>query len=143
YRWPQYAVHRGQLQMLLYRIALERLGPDAIRTGLRVTGYRNTARGVVVKTRTRGGVQSGIPATQLSGAHGRHWAVRAQMQPEQQPIQRGGALRWRGMSPGVPIRTGAWFVGLGTHRHRVVFYPTSPPSPETGLATINWIAEIT
>jgi 5-methylphenazine-1-carboxylate 1-monooxygenase len=27
YRWPQYAVHRGQLQMLLYRAVLERLGP--------------------------------------------------------------------------------------------------------------------
>ena len=26
YRWPQYAVHRGRLQMLLYRTALERLG---------------------------------------------------------------------------------------------------------------------
>ena len=46
-------------------------------------------------------------------------------------------------TPGVPIRTGASFVGLGTHRHRVVFYPISEPDPVTGLATINWIAEIT
>ena len=29
------------------------------------------------------------------------------------------------------------------HDHRFVFYPISPPDPETGLATINWIAEIT
>jgi 2-polyprenyl-6-methoxyphenol hydroxylase-like FAD-dependent oxidoreductase len=50
---------------------------------------------------------------------------------------------WRGMTPGIPIRSGASFVGLGTHRHRVVFYPISPPDPATGLATINWIAEIT
>jgi 2-polyprenyl-6-methoxyphenol hydroxylase-like FAD-dependent oxidoreductase len=34
-------------------------------------------------------------------------------------------------------------VGLGTHRHRVVFYPISAPDPHTGLADINWIAEIT
>src|SRR6185436_322324 len=27
--------------------------------------------------------------------------------------------------------------------HRVVFYPISKPDPETGLAVINWIAEIT
>src|SRR6185503_15603621 len=32
YRWPQYSVHRGQLQMLLYRTALERLGSHAVRT---------------------------------------------------------------------------------------------------------------
>jgi 2-polyprenyl-6-methoxyphenol hydroxylase-like FAD-dependent oxidoreductase len=40
YRWPQYAVHRGKLQMLLYRTVLERLGTDAVRLGQRVTGYR-------------------------------------------------------------------------------------------------------
>ena len=50
---------------------------------------------------------------------------------------------WRGTTPGVPIRSGASFVGLGTHRHRVVFYPISHARPATGLATINWIAEIT
>ena len=50
---------------------------------------------------------------------------------------------WRGITPGLPIRTGASFVGLGTHRHRVVFYPIARPDPVTGLAPINWIAEIT
>ena len=50
---------------------------------------------------------------------------------------------WRGVTKGKPIRSGASFVGLGTHRHRVVFYPISAPDPFTGLADINWIAEIT
>ena len=50
---------------------------------------------------------------------------------------------WRGTTPGVPIRTGASFVGVGSLRHRVVLYPISPPDAATGLATINWIAEIT
>ncbi|MGC3986983.1 MAG: FAD-dependent monooxygenase [Pseudorhodoferax sp.] len=44
YRWPQYSVHRGELQMLLYRAVRERLGPDAVRLGQRVTGYRNHER---------------------------------------------------------------------------------------------------
>jgi 5-methylphenazine-1-carboxylate 1-monooxygenase len=65
------------------------------------------------------------------------------MHPDQPPIHWGGAIMWRGTSPGKPIRSGASFVGLGTHRHRMVFYPISPPDPETGLATINWIAEVT
>jgi 5-methylphenazine-1-carboxylate 1-monooxygenase len=58
-------------------------------------------------------------------------------------VQWGGAIMWRGVTRGKPIRTGASFVGLGTHRHRVVFYPISAPDPITGLADINWIAEIT
>ena len=46
YRWPQYSVHRGRLQMLLYRTLLERLGPGAVRLGQRVVGYRE-AEGVI------------------------------------------------------------------------------------------------
>ena len=143
YRWPQYAVHRGGLQMLLYRAALERLGAGAVLPGHRVAGYRNEADGVAVQVRAPNGTKTEIRAQLLIGADGLHSAVRAQMHPGQPPIQWGGAIMWRGTTPGVPIRSGASFVGLGTHRHRVVFYPISPPDPVTGLATINWIAEIT
>ncbi|WP_235823260.1 FAD-dependent monooxygenase [Azohydromonas sediminis] len=65
------------------------------------------------------------------------------MHPQQPPIHWGGAIMWRGTTPGVPIRTGSSFVGLGSARHRVVLYPISQPDRVTGLATINWIAEIT
>ena len=145
YKWPQYSVHRGGLQMLLYRTVVERLGVDAIRTGMEITGYRNhdAGCGVTALIRTRDGTCMELDGALLIGADGLHSAVRAQMHPDQPPIQWGGAIMWRGTTPGVPIRTGASFVGLGTHRHRVVFYPISDPDPVTGLATINWIAEIT
>jgi 2-polyprenyl-6-methoxyphenol hydroxylase-like FAD-dependent oxidoreductase len=143
YRWPQYAVHRGGLQMLLYRTAVERLGSGAVLTGHRVVGYRNADDGVTVLVRTSAGKSKEFQAKLLIAADGLHSAVRAQMHPQQPPIHWGGAIMWRGMTPGVPIRSGASFVGLGTHRQRVVFYPISRPDPATGLATINWIAEIT
>jgi 2-polyprenyl-6-methoxyphenol hydroxylase-like FAD-dependent oxidoreductase len=79
----------------------------------------------------------------LVGADGIHSAVRAQMHPAQPPIHWGGALMWRGTTWAKPIRSGASFVGLGTHRQRMVFYPISHPNPETGLSMINWIAEVT
>jgi 2-polyprenyl-6-methoxyphenol hydroxylase-like FAD-dependent oxidoreductase len=65
------------------------------------------------------------------------------MHPAQPPIHWGGAVMWRGVTWGKPIRTGASFVGLGTFRHRMVFYPISHPDPRTGLSMINWIAEVT
>lgn len=143
YRWPQYAVHRGELQMMLLRKLVERIGPGAVRTGIRVTGYANEPDGTVsVRCETAGGAET-IRAALLVGADGLHSAVRARMHPGQPPIHWGGAIMWRGVSPGVPIRSGASFVGLGTHRHRFVFYPISAPDPATGLATINWIAEVT
>ncbi|MBB3178713.1 2-polyprenyl-6-methoxyphenol hydroxylase-like FAD-dependent oxidoreductase [Variovorax sp. Sphag1AA] len=129
--------------MLLYRTALERLGPDAVRVGHRVAGYRNDEGGVTAFVETRDGQRKEIAGRLLIAADGLHSAVRAQMHPGQPPIQWGGAILWRGTTPGVPIRSGASFVGVGSLRHRVVLYPISPPDPATGLATINWIAEIT
>lgn len=143
YRWPQYSVHRGQLQMLLYRTVLERLGPAAVRLGQRVAGYRQEEGGVVAQVEARDGTRSEVRGRLLVAADGLHSAVRAQMHPAQPPIQWGGAIMWRGVTPGVPIRTGASFVGLGSARHRVVLYPISQPDRASGLATINWIAEIT
>lgn len=143
YHWPQYSVHRGELQMMLHNAAVERLGVDAIRTGMRVTGYRNHGKGVTALVESRTGENLEIEGSVLVAADGLHSAVRAQMHPDQPPIQWGGAIMWRGVTKGKPIRTGASFVGFGTHHHRVVFYPISEPDPVTGLADINWIAEIT
>ncbi len=143
YNWPQYAVHRGQLHMMLHDNVVERIGPHAVRLGCRVTGYRKNATGVSVLVAHAGGSTSEHNGRLLIGADGIHSAVRAQMHPAQPPIHWGGAIMWRGTTWQKPIRTGASFVGLGTHRHRMVFYPISQPDPRTGLSMINWIAEVT
>ncbi len=144
YNWPQYAVHRGQFLMLLYEKVAERIGPEAVRLGSRVTGYRKNPDGsVTALVEHADGETSEAKGALLIGADGIHSAVRAQMHPTQPPIHWGGAVMWRGTTWGKPIRTGASFVGLGTHRQRVVFYPISHPHPRTGLSIINWIAEVT
>ena len=144
YNWPQYAVHRGLFHMLLYEKLMERMGPEVVRLGSRVTGYRkNPDGGVTALIECVDGSTSETTGTLLIGADGIHSAVRAQMHPAQPPIHWGGAVMWRGTTWAKPIRTGSSFVGLGTHRHRMVFYPISHPDPQTGLSMINWIAEVT
>jgi 2-polyprenyl-6-methoxyphenol hydroxylase-like FAD-dependent oxidoreductase len=143
YHWPQYAVHRGQLQMLLHRTVAERLGKDAVKTGHKIIGYQNTDTGVTVSMTTEQGDAMEVEGSVLIAADGLHSAVRAQMHPNQAPIHWGGAVMWRGTTMARPIRTGASFVGLGTHHQRIVFYPISAADPNTGLALINWIAEVT
>src|SRR5689334_14172605 len=73
YRWPQYAVHRGQLQMLLYRKVVERIGGDAVRLGARITGYeRLPDGGVSVQVVDADGGRAEIAAALLVGADGIH-----------------------------------------------------------------------
>lgn len=143
YRWPQYAVHRGRFHMLLNEKVIERLGADAVQLGRRVTSYRKTADGVTATLEHADGGTSEVSGALLIGADGIHSAVRAQMHPNQPPIHWGGAVMWRGTTWGKPTRSGASFIGLGTHRHRVVIYPISHPDPATGLSMLNWIAEVT
>lgn len=142
YRWPQYAMHRGAFHMLLFRTALRRLGPDAIDLGARLTRYEKGAGGVTARVARADGTCGTVAGRLLVGADGIHSAVRAQMHPQQPPIRWGGAIMWRGTVRAVPLRTGASFVGLGTHRHRMVLYPVSTPDAD-GRALINWIAEVT
>jgi 2-polyprenyl-6-methoxyphenol hydroxylase-like FAD-dependent oxidoreductase len=144
YNWPQYAVHRGLFHVLLYEKLIERIGAQNVRLGSRVTGYQTNPDGSVsVRVENGDGTTSDVRGALLVGADGIHSAVRAQMHPAQPPIHWGGAVMWRGTTWAAPIRTGASFVGLGTHRHRIVFYPISHPDPATGLSMINWIAEVT
>lgn len=143
YKWHQYAVHRGEFHMLLYRKVIERLGPQAVRLGSKVTGYRKEADGTVTAlVEDRAGLVEEVAGTLLFGADGIHSSVRAQMHPDQPPIHWGGTIMWRGTAKGVPIRSGSSFVELGTSRHRVVIYPISHPDAD-GLSDINWIAEQT
>lgn len=142
YRWPQYAVHRGGLHMLLYRTLLDRLGPQAVRLGTRVEHYETGGEGVTVRYRDHAGAGQSLDGRLLVGADGIHSAVRLQMHPDQPGVQWGGAIMWRGTVRAKPLRTGASFVGLGSHRKRMVIYPISRPEAD-GRALINWIAEMT
>ena len=143
YHWPQYAAHRGQFHMALYRRFREFAGDTSIRLGARATAYHTLDDGRVKVALDTGNGSDEVTGRLLIGADGIHSAIRAQMHPQQPPIHWGGAILWRGTTLAWPVRTGSSFVGLGDHRHRIVIYPISAPDPATGLSLINWIAEVT
>ncbi|MCR9108943.1 flavin-dependent oxidoreductase [Marivita sp. XM-24bin2] len=141
YNWPQYAVHRGQMHMLLYETLIERAGADAAQLGARIASYAHVGPGVTARVVSSDGERN-ERGRLLIGADGIHSAIRAQMYPDQPPIHWGGAVMWRGTVRAKPLRTESSFVGLGTHRHRMVIYPISAPDAD-GMSLINWIAEVT
>ena len=143
YRWPQYSVHRGHLQMMLYRQVLKRLGTKAVISDSRLKSYNNDNDHVLAHFVDSDGKEQKVEGSILVGADGLHSSVRAQMHPNDGPPKWGGAVMWRGTTQAKPIRTGASFVLLGKLEQRFVCYPISQPDPITGKAIINWIAELT
>lgn len=143
YNWPQYSVHRGELQMLLYRTLIERAGEACVETGWRASGFEATDTGAALHLVSTGdGTERHEAGTLVIGADGIHSALRAQMMPEEGPPVWGGAVLWRGTSLAKPFRTGATMALIGHDSQRLVAYPISAPDPDTGLVTMNWIAEL-
>ena len=143
YNWPQFAAHRGELLMLLYRTLIERAGAESVMLDARVDKYlKRPSVEVDVSVRGSDGSRFQISGRLLIGADGIHSAVRAQMHPDQPPIHWGGAIMLRGTVRAKPLRTESSFIGLGTHQHRMVIYPISKPAAD-GTVLTNWIAELT
>lgn len=142
YRWPQYSVHRGLLHMMLYEELIARAGPQCVECGWTATGFDNDGEKALLHLRNREGKTQTVVGDILIGADGIHSALRAQIAPDEGEPVWGGAVLWRGTSRAVPFKTGASMVMVGYSGLRFVSYPISLPDPQTGLATINWIANL-
>ncbi|WP_042383954.1 flavin-dependent oxidoreductase [Streptacidiphilus melanogenes] len=116
YRWPQYSVHRGALQMMLLDAVRERLGPRAVRTGTRVEGLRHDS-------------------DLLVGADGIHSAVRAALFPDEGAPPWNGLVLWRGTTCAEPFLTGRSMIMAGDGTQKFVAYPIGDGR------LVNWIAE--
>ena len=141
YRWPQYSIHRGELQRLLIGAVRHRLGPDSVRCGLALTRFEQTADGVRAELSERvSGTVSMVAADVLVGADGIDSAVRAQLHPGEGPPRQSGIAMWRGVSEAEPFLSGRTMIMAGSNtRAKFVAYPIGS---RDGRALINWVAEV-
>jgi 2-polyprenyl-6-methoxyphenol hydroxylase-like FAD-dependent oxidoreductase len=144
YHWPQYSIHRGELQMILLSAVRARLGPDAVRTGTAFSAFTDSPSGVRVRVRDRStGNAEVLRADLLIGADGLYSGVRAQLHPDEPPPRWGGIMMWRGVTRGEPFLTGRTVAVVGTNAElKFVAYPISRRAEEQGQALLNWVAEV-
>jgi 2-polyprenyl-6-methoxyphenol hydroxylase-like FAD-dependent oxidoreductase len=143
YPWPQFSIHRGDLQTALLGAAAARLGDDCIRPGHRLAGFEQSAGGVTAHFVDRDGKPVGNDSADiLVGADGIHSTVRSTFYPDEGPPRWQGVMMWRGVSEGMPFLTGRSMVQAGHHRQKFVCYPISRRHAENGKALINWIADL-
>ncbi|MEW1828111.1 FAD-dependent monooxygenase [Streptomyces sp. NPDC088196] len=156
YRWPQYSVHRGELQMLLLDAVRTRIGADAVRTGMAFERFayqepsqhqeplQHQVPGVAARFVDRHtGEPVFIEADVLVGADGIDSRLRAQLHPGEGPPRGNGVQMWRGMSRYPHILGGrAIVVAGGRPGGKFVAYPVADPAVEGGPTLMNWVLEI-
>ena len=130
YRWPQYSIHRGRLQQILFDAVVARMGEAVVRTGQRVSGFVPMAAGVRVQVADRSGA---IPATDrtieadlLIGADGIRSAVRQSADPALGALATNGWMMYRGTTRSGRFLSGSSMVIIGDEHLRVVVYPIEP-----------------
>lgn len=140
YDWPQYSIHRGDLQSVLLEATLARLGPDSVRCGHRCTGVEQDAGGVTVHFADGRAPVRGAVAI---GCDGIHSALRRQLYPHEGAPRYSGINMWRGtaawpsfLSGGSMVRAGWLAVG------KMVIYPIRNQVDAEGRQLVNWVAEI-
>lgn len=140
YNWPQCSVHRGHLQLFLLSELFRRSGPDTVRLGHSIQGYRATRKGVVAFGTSKDGGKFEAEGAVLVAADGIHSALRAANYPDEGAPVWGGTIMWRGTTRSEAFLDGSTMAMIGTRDRKFVTYPIG--TFDDGTQLINWIADL-
>ena len=143
YKWPQYSIYRGDLQMMLLRAARLRIGQDSIRSGLRLMSFEQARTHIKATFRdAETGAVVVDDADILVGADGIHSTVRRLLYPNEGAPHFAGQLLWRAAVDAEPFLGGHTMIVAGHFNQRVVVYPIGKSAKQGQLLT-NWICQMT
>jgi 2-polyprenyl-6-methoxyphenol hydroxylase-like FAD-dependent oxidoreductase len=145
YDFPQFSVHRGELQMLLLGTARARLGAERVQCGRALAELEQVPGGVIARFADREGRGGDLEqrGDALVGADGIHSRVRALLHPGEGPPRYSGRMLWRAVSRGPHFLTGRSMIMAGHQDQKFVCYPISRAVAEQdGVSLVNWIAEL-
>ncbi|HYI15299.1 MAG TPA: flavin-dependent oxidoreductase [Thermomicrobiales bacterium] len=139
YEFPQISIHRGKLQVILYRAVIERLGAGSVHTGHRLAGYSEENDRIVARfERRQTGDDIEVAGDALIGADGIHSTLRATVYPDEGSPTWNGIMLWRGATEWPAYADGRTMVIAGGNDAKLVIYPihANPSSPDSRLT--NW-----
>lgn len=143
YRWPQFSIHRGQFQMLLFAEVQRIIGPQCIKINHHLVRFEQV--GHTVKATFSIGQSGDLYEEEgdfLIGADGINSVVRSQLYPEEGAPKFSQNVLYRGTSLMKPYLSGSSMVMVGSLKQKMVAYPISPTLDENGNQLINWVANL-
>jgi 2-polyprenyl-6-methoxyphenol hydroxylase-like FAD-dependent oxidoreductase len=139
---PQFSIHRGRLQKLLFDALIERLGPSAVKTGLCLSGFVQDEAGVSAHfTDAHDGCSSHTARGEvLICADGIHSVGRRSFYPDEGPPSWQGVVMWRGAVEWPAWEDGETMAIAGGLGGKLVLYPIAPV--KNGKQLMNWVVNI-
>jgi 5-methylphenazine-1-carboxylate 1-monooxygenase len=121
---PQFSIHRGKLHTVLLEAVKDRLGIDAIRTGVRLVSFSEQGDRIEARFEQRD-AEATIFANGdvLVGADGIHSVTRGVFYPTEGPPVWNGTMLWRGAADWPVHEDGRTMVIAGGMAAKFVFYP--------------------
>ncbi|HVZ14409.1 MAG TPA: flavin-dependent oxidoreductase [Bauldia sp.] len=144
YPWPQFQIHRGDLQQVIYQAFVREAGADRVITGHRCVGVEQTGdRAVAIFSRGSGAETVRVEGTAVIGCDGIHSVIRKALHPDDGGPIYSGVNMWRGVTIWKPYLSGASYMRAGWLTHgKMVIYPVRNNVDGQGNQLINWVAEI-
>jgi 2-polyprenyl-6-methoxyphenol hydroxylase-like FAD-dependent oxidoreductase len=139
YEWPQFSIHRGDLQAVLLEAVKQRLGADRLLLGYHCTGFSQDDKAVHASFRERGAVKGRA----LVACDGIHSVIRQQLYPKEGEPRYSGINMWRGVTRWKPVLSGASMTRAGWLKGgKLVHYPIRNNIDAEGRQLVNWLWEI-
>lgn len=141
--WPQYSLHRGRLQMLLWKAAAAELGEERLLTGHHLADFDQDTREVraTFVNKSTGDTVGTYNGDVLIAADGLHSVARRIFNPDEGPPVYSGLMLWRGAVETDPFLDGESMFMAGHDEAKAVVYPIGGPEHRRGRSLVNWIAE--
>jgi 2-polyprenyl-6-methoxyphenol hydroxylase-like FAD-dependent oxidoreductase len=138
YDIPQFSIHRGRLQTVIYQAVRARLGESRIHLNCRLGSFTQDDGGVTAYFFDRSGAHRHTARGDvLIGADGIHSVVRDKLFPNEGPPRWNGLMLWRGAIDWPAFLTGRSMVVAGGLAAKLVIYPIAEGSrPDKRLT--NW-----
>ena len=140
---PQFSIHRGRLQKLIYDAVIDRMGPGAVKTGLQLTGFMQSEGDVTAHfaDAVSGGPGMTVTGDVLVCADGIHSVGRRAFYPNEGPPNWTGVLMWRGAALWTPWGDGRTMAIGGGMGAKFVLYPIAHPEKD-GRQLMNWVVNV-
>jgi len=138
YDIPQFSIHRGRLQGVIWQAVRARLGESRVHLGCRLGAFTQDDSGVTAYFFDRNGSHRHTARGEvLVGADGIHSVVRQRLFPHEGPPRWNGLMLWRGAIDWPAFLTGRSMVVAGGLAAKVVVYPIAEGS-RTDRRLTNW-----